>query len=489
MMRRRQRRARYAPVPSQAADEQEAKKPGDLGSTRGGRALRRVLVGIAVLVSLGVAGIGGWRSFTAVSTYFHSWTVPAIADGVIIAASALRLAALTYHWRMPGSMLVTCLGLGGTVYLNVHAAPGNGAEEFSHALAPVAYLILLEMLGYFLKLRLQLEVQEEARLTLLVWLVSPVVTTRAWLLMVRTGEKNPANARAAIQRSIRARSQLQIICPAPWFAPLGAARGARSAALQTIRDGLLQPHEVIGLLPEGRARMDAVELLVAVNRAALLPAGDVPAELVDDDQADAGPDDDEIPVLVKRMEQALAVREARPPFHEVAIELGCSSEVFWTVVEAMGGWEQTWDRLHPSNGQAELVSLPAPRSEQVPALAAAPQYREAVQAPAFGQDAAVPSAPRTAVVTRTLGGNGASNAKARYFERADELTGNGTNALHDLLSLDSKLRIAAAVAVFDELGLSVTLPTVRKYSQAYLEEKLGRPLNAAEEDSADGSDD
>lgn len=438
MMRRRQRRARYAPVPSPAADEKEPKKPGDLGSTPGGRALRRVLVGVAVLVSLGVAGIGGWRSFTAVSLYFHSWTVPAIADGVIIAASALRLAALTYHWRMPGSMLVTCLGLGGTVYLNVHAAPGNGAEEFSHALAPVAYLILLEMLGYFLKLRLQLEVQEEARLTLLVWLVSPVVTTRAWLLMVRTGEKNPADARAAIQRSIRARSQLQIICPAPWYAPLGAARGARSAALQTIRDGLLQPHEVIGLLPEGRARMDAVELLVAVNRAALLPADTVSAELVDDDQADAD-----------------------------------------------------LDRAELDSGQgapAELVSLPAPRSEQVPALAAAPQYREAVQAPAF-VDAAVPAASRPDVVTRTLGGNSAGNAKARYYERADELTANGTDTWHDLLSLDSKLRIAAASAVFDELGLAVTLPTIRKYSQAYLEDRLGRPLNASEEGPADESED
>ncbi len=415
------------------------KQARDLGATRGGRALRRLLVGIAVLVSLGVAGIGGWRSFTAVSAYFHSWTVPAIADGVIVAASALRLAALTYNWRMPGSMLVTVTGLAGTVYLNVHASPGNGPEQFSHALAPIAYLILLEMLGYFLKLRLQLEVQEEARLSLLVWLVSPVVTTRSWLLMVRTGDKNPVTARAAIQRAIRARSQLQIICPSPWYAPLGAARGARSAALQTIRDGLLRPDEVIGLLPEGQARMGAVELLVAVNRAALVPADESVAELLDDqDQADAH----------------LSV-----------------------------------DQLDVESAPAELVSLPAQRSEQVPMLVAAPQYAEpAEQSPVRDT---LPAAYRPApAVTQSLGGNGVGNAKARFFQRADEIVYNtSTPERHDLLSLDSKLRIAAAVEVFAELELTVTLPTVRKYSQAYLEDRLGRPLNAAEQDQVDETDD
>lgn len=376
MMRRRSRRERNAPVPApRAADETEPtkKKDGDLGSTPGGRALRRVLVGVAVLVSLGVAGIGGWRSFSAVSGYFHSWTVPAIADGVIVAASALRLAALTYRWRMPGSMLVTVIGLAGTVYLNVHASPGNGPDQFSHALAPVAYLVLLEMLSYFLKLRLDLEVQEEARLTLLVWLVSPVVTTRAWLLMVRTGKKNPAIARAAIQRSIRARSQLQIICPSPWYAPLGAARGARSAALQSVRDGLLTAAQVVELLPGGEATMKPLELLKVVNRAALALDKADEAEPVDELDGDEGQTDkdadglgeseqvdeserpvDEIPELAKRMEQILAAREGtRPPFHEVAIELGCTPEAFWAAEKMMGGWEATWDRLHPKQDQQD----------------------------------------------------------------------------------------------------------------------------------------
>jgi hypothetical protein len=360
MTRRRQRRERNAPAPAAlTTEEAEQKKKDDpLGATKGGRALRRLLVGVAVVVSLGVAGIGGWRSFSAVSGYFHSWTVPAIADGVIVAASALRLAALTYRWRMPGSMLVTVVGLGGTVYLNVHASPGNGPDQFSHALAPVAYLVLLEMLGYFLKLRLKLEVQEEARLTLLVWLVSPVVTTRAWLLMVRTGQKNPALARAAIQRSIRARSQMQIICPAPWYAPLGAARSARSAALQTVRDGLLTAAQVVELLPEGQERMGAVELLVAVNRAALAIDTTAPAAAepgVDEGQADevvpdvveSEPDVDDIPELAARMERALAAREKRPPFHEMCIELGCTPEAFWQAERLMGGWEATWERLHP----------------------------------------------------------------------------------------------------------------------------------------------
>lgn len=346
--------------------------------------LRVTMFTVAIAICLGVAGIGGWRSYSAVSAYFDSWTVPIIADGLVVGTTAIRLAALTRGWRVPGSMLLTIGALGGTVWLNVHASQGKPIDQFSHGIAPVAYLLLMEMLAYVLKLQLKLHVQAKARLTVIGWLVSPVVTTRTWLLMQRSGQQDPAVARVLIQQSIRARSQLLIICPSPWWAPIGAASRARAAALQTVRDGLLSAAQVVELLPEGRERMAPVELLMVINRRSLQLPGLPAVSFVDpdEDQADEEPEPEPegglpepelelpepaptpepelepelIPELAERMERALATREARPPFHEVAIELGCSSEAFWAAVNAMGGWEETWDRLHPAKQQEQEQS-------------------------------------------------------------------------------------------------------------------------------------
>ena len=47
------------------------------------------------------------RSFGAVSEKFDSPLVPLVADGMIIACTALRLAALTRGWRIPGARVTT----------------------------------------------------------------------------------------------------------------------------------------------------------------------------------------------------------------------------------------------------------------------------------------------------------------------------------------------------------------------------------------------
>ena len=113
---------------------------------RGRAAAGGLLVGLAVAVAAGVAVIGGYRSFDAVSHRFGSPLVPLTADGMILACTALRLAALTRGWRLPGSLVVTYGFIGGTVWLNVAAAHG-WAEAVAHALAPVSYAVLVEMLS------------------------------------------------------------------------------------------------------------------------------------------------------------------------------------------------------------------------------------------------------------------------------------------------------------------------------------------------------
>jgi hypothetical protein len=50
---------------------------------------QRVLITVAIVAALGVAGIGGARSFTAVSVKFDSLLVPLVADGMIVACTAL----------------------------------------------------------------------------------------------------------------------------------------------------------------------------------------------------------------------------------------------------------------------------------------------------------------------------------------------------------------------------------------------------------------
>ena len=465
----------------------------DLGNTPGGRWLRRILISCAVLISMGVAGVGGWRSYTAVSGYFGSWSVPAIADGVIVAATFLRLAALTYGWRMPGSVLVTILGLGGTVYLNIAASKGNGAAEFSHALAPIAYLILIEMLAHLLKLKLRLAVQAEARLTAIGWLVSPVVTSRSWLLMQRQGLSDPVAARVMVQRSIRARSQLLIICPSPWWSPIGAARRARGAALQTIRDGLLTAAEVVELLPDGRTRMRPIELLIAVNRAALLPA---PAAVDNTASVETAP--------------VLDAPAAGPaPLPAPPVEIGGAGFSGQADVDEMLAVVESGDPDQPDSvnallGKYEVVVLPGQRREQ--ALAAADVDRagtvnpgdgwqpltrfeaeDSYQYPDLGQDQGdeldvdqdqdqddeldVDQDESQDDQADTAERSATAWKKEFFYKAAGELVSAG-----DLRILDgnNKVRIAVGKEINASLGLDLTLPSVRKYTNAYYKAKAGQ---------------
>ena len=88
-----------------------------------------------------------------------------------------------------------------------------------------------------------------------------------WLHLARTGGDDPAAARALIQQVIRMASRLRTVCPGRW--PLGRARAARAAALQTIRDGLLSAETLAGLLPDDGVRLQPGALLALVDRAAL----------------------------------------------------------------------------------------------------------------------------------------------------------------------------------------------------------------------------
>ena len=232
---------------------------------------RRWLIGLAVTAAVGVAALGGVRSFEAVSVKFGSALVPLTADGMIIACTALRLAALTRGWRLPGSVATTYGFIAGTVWLNVAAAHG-WTDAVAHALAPVSYAVLVEMLAHLLRLHLRLAQPSRPRVTALTWFTSPVVTTRVWLHMARTGEPDPLVARALVQQLIRMASRLAAVCPSrpglAWL-PVGQARAARVAALQTIRDGLLTAADLASLLPTDTTRLAPATLLALVDRAAL----------------------------------------------------------------------------------------------------------------------------------------------------------------------------------------------------------------------------
>ena len=239
---------------------------GFVAPRRAERLLAGVLVVLAVAVAAGVAVLGGVRSFEAVSARFGSVLVPLTADGMIVACTALRLAALTRGWRLPGSLLVTYGFIAGTVALNV-AAADDWVDAVAHALAPVSYAVLVEMLAHLLRLHLRLTQPARPRLTFLTWVTSPVVTSRVWLHLARTGSDDPAAARALIQQVIRMASRLRAVCPGWW--PLGRAWAARSAALQTIRDGLLSAETLAGLLPHDGGRLQPGALLALVDQAAL----------------------------------------------------------------------------------------------------------------------------------------------------------------------------------------------------------------------------
>lgn len=244
-------------------------QPGSVTTRRAERMLARVLVVLAVAVAAGVAVVGGVRSFEAVSAQFGSLLVPLTADGMIIACTALRLAALTRGWRLPGSLLVTYAFIAGTVALNVTAAHG-WADAVAHALAPVSYAVLVEMLAHLLRLHLRLTQPARPRLSFLTWATSPVVTTRVWLHLARTGGDDPAAARALIQQILRMASRLHTVCPGRW--PFDRAQAARAAALQTIRDGLLTAETLAALLPTDGIPLQPGALLALIDQAALQPA-------------------------------------------------------------------------------------------------------------------------------------------------------------------------------------------------------------------------
>ncbi|TCC48070.1 DUF2637 domain-containing protein [Kribbella pittospori] len=252
--------------------------------TTGRLTTRRVLITVAVMAALGVAGIGGARSFTAVSVKFDSPLVPLVADGMIIACTALRLAALTRGWRIPGALVTTYVFIGGTVWLNIDTAHGI-ADALAHALAPLAYAVLVEMLAHLLRLHLRLAQPAKPRLSALTWLTSPVITTRVWLHLSRTGADDPATARALVQQVVRMASRLATLCPSHKAWPFDAARAARTAALQTIRDGLLSATDLAALLP-ATGRLTPGELLALVDSAALAqPSSREPEGVVSDRNA------------------------------------------------------------------------------------------------------------------------------------------------------------------------------------------------------------
>jgi hypothetical protein len=228
---------------------------------------RRVLIVVAIVAAVGVAGIGGARSFTAVSDKFDSALVPLVADGMIVACTALRLAALTRGWRIPGALVTTYVFIGGTVWLNIDTATGI-ADAVAHALAPLAYAVLVEMLAHLLRLHMQLAQPARAKLSALTWFTSPVITARVWLHLARTGLDEPAEARALVQQVVRMASRLDSVCPSRRLWPLDAARAARTACLQTIRDGLLSAGELATLLP-ATGRLTPGALLALVDSAAL----------------------------------------------------------------------------------------------------------------------------------------------------------------------------------------------------------------------------
>jgi hypothetical protein len=255
--------------------------------------MRKLLIFVAILAALAVAGVGGARSFSAVSDKFNSPLVPLVADGMIIACTALRLAALTRGWRIPGALVTTYLFIAGTVWLNVDTATGV-ADAVAHALAPIAYAVLVEMLAHMLRLHMKLSQPVRARLSALTWFTSPVITTRVWLHLARTGGDDPVEARALVQQVVRMASRLATVCPSHRLWPWDSARGARSAALQTIRDGLLSAGEIAGRLPSS-GRLTAGQLLAVVDSAALgitrpvRGAAPVPAEVEDKPKRTAVP--------------------------------------------------------------------------------------------------------------------------------------------------------------------------------------------------------
>jgi hypothetical protein len=174
---------------------------------------------------------------------------------------------LTRGWRIPGALVTTYVFIGGTVWLNIDTAHGI-ADAVAHALAPLAYAVLVEMLAHLLRLHMKLAQPAKPKLSALTWFTSPVITTRVWLHLSRSGTDDPAEARALVQQVVRMASRLATLCPSRKLWPFDAARAARTACLHTIRDGLLSAGQLAALLPAG-GRLTPGELLALVDSAAL----------------------------------------------------------------------------------------------------------------------------------------------------------------------------------------------------------------------------
>ncbi|NYE71891.1 hypothetical protein BKA15_003220 [Microlunatus parietis] len=240
--------------------------------------------GVAVAFALVVAGIGGVTSFEAVSAAFGSPLVPLVADGMIIACTALRLAAMSRGWTIPGAMFTTYVFIVGSIVINAASVEG-WAAKLGHALAPLAYAIIVEMLAHLLRQHMGLiQPRQERRLSALMsarwsaltWLTSPVITTRVWLHLARTGGDDPVAARALMQQLVRVSSRLAAVCPTPaGWRPMLRARAARTAVLRTIRDGLLSARDVALLLPDDDRQLSPGQLLARLDRATItLPTSD-----------------------------------------------------------------------------------------------------------------------------------------------------------------------------------------------------------------------
>jgi hypothetical protein len=212
-------------------------------------------------------------------------------------------------------LVTTYVFIGGTVWLNIDTAHGV-ADAVAHALSPLAYAVLVEMLAHLLRLHMKLAQPAKPRLSALTWLTSPVITTRVWLHLSRTGGEDPAAARALVQQVVRMASRLATLCPSRKLWPLDAARAARTAALQTIRDGLLSAGGLAALLPAG-GRLTPGELLAVVDTAALgLTAPGEAVEAVTSGSSRAATEHDGAPLwLVAYLLGALRTESASAPVH------------------------------------------------------------------------------------------------------------------------------------------------------------------------------
>ncbi len=239
--------------------------------------------GITVVAAALVAVAAGWKSFDAVAHQFGSPLVPLVADGMVIACTALRLSAMTKGWRIPGAALTTYVFIAGSVIINTTAVDG-WAQKLAFALAPLAYAVLAEMLAHLVRLHMKLsEPVSASRIPAVKWLVSPVVTLRMWVHMKRTDADDPRAARTLIKQVERTASRLSAVCPStPGWLPFGPAHSARAVALDAILEGLLTRAEVSALLPADDSRLSPAELLARIDRATVPAPVESQAELTAD---------------------------------------------------------------------------------------------------------------------------------------------------------------------------------------------------------------